>query len=386
MADEKKPDLRKYRRVKADKKKDEVAPDAFLVGRVGATSQMIGKVIDALSAGAEGKEGGLRAVQLLAQGSAVGKAVLVAEVTKRRVKGVHQISTLTTETVSDVYEPKKGDGEKVTVERVLAGIKIQLSLDQLDASTMGYQAPLDESLVTPEDMSKREKRPRAKGRGGKRGQKGGRGKGKKDEWAWLPVRRGGGGGGQMSKSRGGGRQLSKSRGGGRQVSKSRGGGGQTRSRGTGTKSRGGGQTRSRGAGQTRSRGAGSKSRGGGSQVRSRGAGSRSGRQQQPVRSRGAGGSRRPFQGPSRGVGARKQPPRSRGGGGGYQPPRSRGGGWGGLQSGSRRSTQRAQPTHFVPPRSRGGGGGGYQGVPRSRGVGSRAAVPRSRGGVRRYAY
>lgn len=307
----KRPSMKKYSRDKKEKAAD--VPGQVMIGAAGPPSDYIGKVLDAFG-------GGAKTVTLKARGAAMRKATQVAEVGRRRVKGLYMTKEFSTEKVTDTYSPKKADSglEKVTVESNVKGVTIVLSTDDLGEKAV---KPMDEGKVlaplSTEQLGelKEKRKAAARGRGrGKKGAKGGRGRGKgkaKDEFAWLPVRRGGkSAGGRGLPSRGGKGGLP-SRGGGR-------GGGK------------GGRLPSRGGGRQ-------------APLRSRGGG---GRISGVPRSRGAGS--RPYSAGPR----RAAPVRSRGGGGGGFAPRSR-------------------------------GGGGYAGPPRSRGAGY-GGPPRSRGGARRY--
>merc|ERR1712196_717269 len=110
-----------------------------------------------------------------ATGNALTKAVTLAEVCKRRFKGLHQITNLGSQEIVDEYEPKEEGLDKVTQTRNIPFIEITLSKEPLDTSDKGYQAPIDESLVKEmdaEDIGK------PRGRGGGRGKGRGKGKGK----------------------------------------------------------------------------------------------------------------------------------------------------------------------------------------------------------------
>jgi len=114
-------------------------------------------------------------VVIKATGNALTKAVTLAEVVKRRFKGLHQITELNSTEIVDEYEPLEEGLDKVTDTRTVSVIEIKLSKEPLDTSDKGYQAPLEESLVKefdPEQMAK----PRGRGRGAGKGK--GKGKGK----------------------------------------------------------------------------------------------------------------------------------------------------------------------------------------------------------------
>merc|ERR1712048_1116891 len=112
-----------------------------------------------------------KTITITGTGNAITKAVTLAEVAKRRFKGLHQITSLSTTEIVDEYEPLEEGLDKVTETRTLSCIEIKLSKEALDTSDKGYQAPLAESEVTEYDPEKA-----AAGRGRGRGK--GRGKGK----------------------------------------------------------------------------------------------------------------------------------------------------------------------------------------------------------------
>jgi len=159
----------KYRRVEkvkeeADGKNDE----EIRLTAQGSISAYVGR------AGTVFNELEKQHVLLKATGGALTKAVTTAEVIKRRFKGLHQITKIGAIELTDEYMPLEEGLEIVFDTRSVPFIEITLSKEALDTSDMGYQPPIDESLVKdvdPEEISK--------GRG--RGKGGGRGKGKGDD-------------------------------------------------------------------------------------------------------------------------------------------------------------------------------------------------------------
>lgn len=126
-------------------------------------------------------------VALRAMGKAINKTVAVAEIVKRRVAGLHQVTTIFTEDVTDVWEPKEGtEGlDRIETTRHGAVIRILLSKDPLDENLPGYQAPLPEDQVKPlgedgdlgsDDGRGEGRRGRGRGRGRARGRGRGRGR------------------------------------------------------------------------------------------------------------------------------------------------------------------------------------------------------------------
>jgi len=150
-------------------------------------------------------------ILIKAMGRAITKAINIAEVVKRRVVGLHQITQIESNTMVDVFEPLEQGLDSKEVTRNVSAITITLSKDPLDAKNPGYQHPLPESMVISEEDAKAQRghggehddeegegrrRPRRGGRGGSspRGGGGRRGGG----------RRGGRGGGDHDRREGGG--------------------------------------------------------------------------------------------------------------------------------------------------------------------------------------
>merc|ERR1711920_367212 len=120
-----------------------------------------------------------KTVTITGTGNAITKAVTLAEVAKRRFKGLHQITSLSTTEIVDEYEPLEEGLDKVMDTRTLSCIEIKLSKEPLDTSDKGYQAPLPDSEVTDYDPEKAAAgRGRGRGKGGGKGKSKGKGKGK----------------------------------------------------------------------------------------------------------------------------------------------------------------------------------------------------------------
>lgn len=165
----------KYRRV-PKAKDDSVKPDNEIrvtaVGSVSAYVSFAAKVFNEM----EKEE-----LVIKATGNALAKAVTLAEVIKRRFKGLHQVANVSQQEIVDEYEPLEEGLEKVIDKRNMAYLEITLSKNELDTKAPGYQAPLDDELVQEydaEEMTRSRGRGRGSGRG--KGEKG-RGKGKSNE-------------------------------------------------------------------------------------------------------------------------------------------------------------------------------------------------------------
>ncbi|XP_048861496.1 ribonuclease P protein subunit p25-like [Brienomyrus brachyistius] len=89
-----------------------------------------------------GSGGGPRQVVFTGSGRAVTKTITCAEIMKRRLTGLHQLTKLRYRAVREVWE--SGDGQ-TTVQRDVPSISILLSKDPLDPLEPGYQPPEDQS-------------------------------------------------------------------------------------------------------------------------------------------------------------------------------------------------------------------------------------------------
>ncbi|XP_061531689.1 ribonuclease P protein subunit p25-like protein [Phycodurus eques] len=147
-----------------------------------ALSRMEAKPRAAKGGGAEGEvdEGPparplCRQLVFTASGKGVSKAITCAELMKRRVRGLHQLTSLASATLTDVWDPLEvAVGlDSLTVSRKLPVIWILLSKDPLDQSIPGYQAPgRCNNLWTLDEKEEGGAHKRKRGGGG-----GGRGRG-----------------------------------------------------------------------------------------------------------------------------------------------------------------------------------------------------------------
>lgn len=78
-----------------------------------------------------------------ATGKGVSKAITCAEIMKRRVKGLHQLTRLLYTTVAEVWEPLESAAglDSLSVSRKVPAIWILLCREAPDCSQPGYQAP-----------------------------------------------------------------------------------------------------------------------------------------------------------------------------------------------------------------------------------------------------
>uniref|UniRef100_A0A3B1IIM1 Ribonuclease P and MRP subunit p25, b n=1 Tax=Astyanax mexicanus TaxID=7994 RepID=A0A3B1IIM1_ASTMX len=84
---------------------------------------------------------GLRQVVFAGSGRAVTKTITCAEIMKRKVGGLYQLTKLQYKGVQEVWESQEGGESEMTVHRTVPSISILLSKDPLDPLEPGYQPP-----------------------------------------------------------------------------------------------------------------------------------------------------------------------------------------------------------------------------------------------------
>ncbi|KAM6950334.1 ribonuclease P protein subunit p25-like [Lycodopsis pacificus] len=85
--------------------------------------------------------GGLRQVVFTGSGRAVTKTITCAEIMKRKVGSLHQLTKLQYKVVKEVWESSEGGTSEMTVHRTVPSISVLLSKDPLDPQEPGYQPP-----------------------------------------------------------------------------------------------------------------------------------------------------------------------------------------------------------------------------------------------------
>ncbi|XP_017279070.1 ribonuclease P protein subunit p25-like protein isoform X2 [Kryptolebias marmoratus] len=84
---------------------------------------------------------GLRQVVFTGSGRAVTKTITCAEIMKRKVGCLHQLTKLRYKVMKEVWESNQGGTSEMTVHRTVPSISILLSKDPLDPREPGYQPP-----------------------------------------------------------------------------------------------------------------------------------------------------------------------------------------------------------------------------------------------------
>eukprot|EP00877_Chromochloris_zofingiensis_P009123 jgi/Chrzof1/4464/Cz14g14070.t1 len=163
-----------YVRVKKERNDEPIQENEV---RIMATNKMRNYITYALTLL---QEKGHTSVILKAMGRAINKTITIAEIIKRRVNGLHQITEISSADIIDTWEPKEEGLNRLEITRHVSVITITLSTQPLDTSHVGYQPPLDEELVKPVavgEIPREGPRRRRGGRGGRGPPRGGRGRG-----------------------------------------------------------------------------------------------------------------------------------------------------------------------------------------------------------------
>mmetsp|Transcript_14635 Transcript_14635/g.16274 ORF Transcript_14635/g.16274 Transcript_14635/m.16274 type:complete len:192 (-) Transcript_14635:399-974(-) len=95
---------------------------------------------------------GSNAITLKAMGRAINKAVTIAEILKRKMP-LHQITSLSSCEMIDLFEPLEEGLDVVTNRRYVSCMRITLSkeVSEIDKKNIGYQPPLPLSDISPGD-------------------------------------------------------------------------------------------------------------------------------------------------------------------------------------------------------------------------------------------
>jgi len=163
--------ISKYRKV--DKTKETTEKNEVRLSAKGS----IGRYITYAGSLLVGDQEKVDKVIIKATGVAIKNAVLVAEILRHRIFGLHQISEIKTTNIKDEYEPLEEGLDKVVIERSLAVLEITLSTkaDGVDTKHAGYQAPLPKNEVEEVDFKTLVRRDRDdEGHDGGRRRRGGR--------------------------------------------------------------------------------------------------------------------------------------------------------------------------------------------------------------------
>ena len=84
-------------------------------------------------------------IVLRGTGFVINKCTSVADLVRRRIKGLHEIVEFGSIEIPDTYEPLEEGLDQVTLKRKIPFLSIKLSKTPLPTDHPGYHAPLPES-------------------------------------------------------------------------------------------------------------------------------------------------------------------------------------------------------------------------------------------------
>ncbi|XP_039049180.1 ribonuclease P protein subunit p25-like protein isoform X1 [Hibiscus syriacus] len=93
------------------------------------------------------QEKGSNQIVFKAMGRAINKTVTIAELIKRRIVGLHQITSIGSTDITDTWEPLEEGLLPLETTRHVSMITITLSKIELNTSSVGYQPPLPPDQV-----------------------------------------------------------------------------------------------------------------------------------------------------------------------------------------------------------------------------------------------
>ncbi|XP_044488337.1 probable H/ACA ribonucleoprotein complex subunit 1 [Mangifera indica] len=92
---------------------------------------------------------GANEIILTATGRAINKTVMIAELLKRRIVGLHQNTSTGSIDITDTWEPLEEGLLPLETTRQISVITIILSKKELDSSSLGYQPPIAADQLKP---------------------------------------------------------------------------------------------------------------------------------------------------------------------------------------------------------------------------------------------
>jgi DNA-binding protein len=92
----------------------------------------------------------VKEIVLKAMGQAISKTVAIAEIIKKRIPGLHQDTSISSVSITDVWEPIEEGLVPLEMTRHVSMISISLSPKELNKSSAGYQAPLHAEPIKPQ--------------------------------------------------------------------------------------------------------------------------------------------------------------------------------------------------------------------------------------------
>lgn len=156
--------MEKYRRVERAKSPGQTPPNQVRITAAGKVPAYVDYAVKLL-------QQDKTTVEIVGLGNAINKAITVAEILKRKVPKLEQVTDLSSVTIEDRWEPLEEGLDPIETSRTVSCITIRLGSGDLDKQSPGYQAP-EEYSGNHVDSSFYAERRRGRGRGGFRGGRG----------------------------------------------------------------------------------------------------------------------------------------------------------------------------------------------------------------------
>jgi len=162
--------MEKYTRVETSKLEESINKNEIRVTTQGKMRRYISYATNLL------QEKQCEEITLKAMGKAINKTVAIAEIIKRRIPGLHQITEIDSTDIKETYTPTEEGLGPVETTRHVSSILISLFTHEPNTSALGYQPPIPDTEVktTPTSRGNFTRRGGNRSRGGRSG--GGRGR------------------------------------------------------------------------------------------------------------------------------------------------------------------------------------------------------------------
>ncbi|XP_057991481.1 uncharacterized protein LOC131168762 isoform X1 [Hevea brasiliensis] len=126
----------RYQKVEKPKAETAISENELRIAAQGRMRNYISYALSLL------QDKGTDEVVLKATGRAINKTVMIAELLKRRVVVLHQITSIGSVDITDTWEPLEEGLLPLETTRHISVITITLSKKELNLSSIGYQPPI----------------------------------------------------------------------------------------------------------------------------------------------------------------------------------------------------------------------------------------------------
>ncbi|TVU14511.1 hypothetical protein EJB05_37985 [Eragrostis curvula] len=133
----------RYQRVSKPREESPIAPNEIRITAQGRPRNYITYALALL------QDEATEEIVVKAMGRAINKTIIIVELLKRRIAGLHQNTSIESLDITDTWEPLEEGLVTLETTRHVSLITIKLSKKELDTSSPGYQAPIPADQVRP---------------------------------------------------------------------------------------------------------------------------------------------------------------------------------------------------------------------------------------------